>query len=683
MGHLITTADNKSMFIPDAILDQAPKLKLFCRLLGIAQSNVIAKKQEDKFFNAKMRFTEQEVSIFLEALEDFQSIDYDKNINTIMTLAHAFGACPLYAFCVSSYLAKLKLHDLDKGYIMPLLKTVTSNETYGSILSSFVSSKQSSWIKKETAEIEDIPVMKNNLGYCLVNQNELSQPGSSTTLFEQGTLIKHQNYAVFDKNKNIVCKFKTYNWEVYRRALQQAGKSFMHQYIQAPYLFKNNPYIFFHPTTTDDYPQSIMFCNFEQKVEIALFKGDRAHISDDEKYIAFASLPALNTSIEIYNIQNINNIQSKIITCNDIGHDLTFMDEPFFSFDSNQFIVKAYKEERKPLIVHWNMSDFNWEDERSLPPCNILSMEHNARIRFTNNSKCLLLISQDRQYLEIIDLNDGHHKIMPGCWDISKDFLINRINKAKTGYPFFIYMRQAIDSPNFDFDHHYSYTNEWNDHSILYVDNYLGLNCAETQNTVLLKYCKENTSTVDVTHDIIGKIVSINKKGWVLTSPYHNASCAQPKQLLLFDNKGRLLKQLDQDEDLLEIKLSPDGQHLRMFKKDYTLLLKKIGENVSQFPFFDPAKNINKIIEVVLSKERCKRLCDMYNHKTLYVMPLYTPDDLQSCQLLCDQSNCSQYAYLDTRCSGGQHNTPLLMHVHQSFTPTQQAFIEDKLLPKS
>src|SRR5205085_7167491 len=91
-GLWVQTSDNHVMYLAPDVVNQCEMLKIG----AILYPNTSEKKPL-----SKIRFTQKQMITFINALENCSSIDHEKDLNTLMTVAEKCKAYMLYAHCIS------------------------------------------------------------------------------------------------------------------------------------------------------------------------------------------------------------------------------------------------------------------------------------------------------------------------------------------------------------------------------------------------------------------------------------------------------------------------------------------------------------------------------------------------------------------------------------------------------
>src|SRR5579872_2983978 len=109
----VTTSDDTVVCIPADVVQHCSRLKLAYRLYPQnSQDNPLE----------KINFTADNINLFIAAIKDPSSINYDQHLNLLMTMAEQWGAYYLYATCISDYLGAIGGgRDIDMRHITPLL----------------------------------------------------------------------------------------------------------------------------------------------------------------------------------------------------------------------------------------------------------------------------------------------------------------------------------------------------------------------------------------------------------------------------------------------------------------------------------------------------------------------------------------------------------------------------------
>src|SRR5579872_33548 len=110
----VVTCDDMIMCIPEDIVQHCGRLKLAHHFYPHnSESNPLK----------KIKFTADEINLFISAIKDPSQIDLDQHLNILMAMAEQWGARYLYALCISDYLGATDGgRGIDIHHIVPFLE---------------------------------------------------------------------------------------------------------------------------------------------------------------------------------------------------------------------------------------------------------------------------------------------------------------------------------------------------------------------------------------------------------------------------------------------------------------------------------------------------------------------------------------------------------------------------------
>jgi len=157
-GLWVQTSDDQVMYLTPEIVNECEMFKI---------GTILYPNTSEEHPVSKIRFTQEQMTTFINALENCSSINYERDLNTLMTVAERCKAYMLYAHCVSRYLNKQNGIDTDQTIIVPLLKTITLNSEPDFLLNTMVSLRDVSFTLQD--ECQSKSNAKNPLKVKLYN----------------------------------------------------------------------------------------------------------------------------------------------------------------------------------------------------------------------------------------------------------------------------------------------------------------------------------------------------------------------------------------------------------------------------------------------------------------------------------------------------------------------------------
>src|SRR5436190_17695860 len=285
----VMTSDDYCMKIPYDIV-------IFCNRLKLGYYLYPDNSKKNPL--NKIRFTQQQLKKFCNAFINPTAINYNEDINSIMSIADSFGLYLLYSFCLSNYFKKVGCKDPEENQIVPMLKQLTNKITSDFIVNTMVSLKDIQFKKSDGS--------KELLDSFIQNENYYIKEKDFMT--EQLHIIAHKvfykKYIVYNKKHKKIWKIESYTLDK-----------------RIPYIFKHKNILLFYnsyeeeetkekeETEEEEIPVIALLYDIDNQKELIRCICQNIKMSEDEKYVVALN----NQSLWIYNIEDCNNINIKHI----------------------------------------------------------------------------------------------------------------------------------------------------------------------------------------------------------------------------------------------------------------------------------------------------------------------------------------------------------------------------------
>jgi|GEM_PF-3666076 len=278
----------------------------------------------------RIRFTKKELDTFVTAFQNSSSIDYDKDLFTIMKVSESFGAYILYAYCVSGFLSCKGVQDIDCEKICPLFNQLMDNK----INQKFLLYKMMRLSGKVQALSSQVIRCKEKDYYIEID-----------TKAQGGTGYYHQ--AIFSNDGEKIHCFK--------------GSNTLYMKFNTVYCFKKQNVVLYFEHT-DSGRKLILYDVDLRKTIASLLPIEMIAISSDEKYIAGMS-PNRGGGLVVYSIEDLDSIKYKQLKYEGqkfYSHLMFCADNKKIAAELVRYADNGYSRIDAELGL-WNLSDFEWD----------------------------------------------------------------------------------------------------------------------------------------------------------------------------------------------------------------------------------------------------------------------------------------------------------------------------------